>query len=77
MLSNLGDWHRDPPEAWGTGHLLQQAIRDRIVRRADELTAAHKRVRQAVALQVRRLAVKPQFPPDLLGLLVLQPVVSR
>ncbi|MFS8779867.1 helicase-related protein [Synechococcus sp. W55.1] len=77
VLSNLGDWHRDPPEAWGTGHLLQQAIRDRIVRRADELTAAHKRVRQAVALQVRGLAVKPQFPPDLLGLLVLQPVVSR
>jgi hypothetical protein len=30
-----------------------------------------------VSLRVRGLEVKPQFPPDLLGILVLQPVVSR
>jgi hypothetical protein len=32
-------------------------------------------VRKAVSLKVRELTVKPQLPPDLLGILVLQPVV--
>ena len=34
-----------------------------------------RRVRQTVGLRVRSLALTPQLPPDLLGLLVLQPVL--
>ena len=59
-------------EAWPT---LESALRDQIKRRAAELETSHKRVRQAVSLRVRELTVTPQLPPDLLGLLVLQPVV--
>ena len=55
---------------------LDPAIRQTIQRRADALTEAHRRIRQAVALKVRGLTVKPQMPPDLLGLLVLQPLVG-
>lgn len=62
----------DALEAWPR---LQQDIRMRIEHRAAELEKSHKRVRQTVALKVRELKVVPQFPPDLLGLLVLQPVV--
>ena len=52
---------------------LERALRDRIEIRAADLENSHKRVRQAVALKVRGLTVTPQHPPDLLGLLVLQP----
>jgi len=41
------------------------------------LTEAHRRIRQAVSMKVRGLTVKPQMPPDLLGLLVLQPMISK
>lgn len=54
---------------------LEAAIGEQIRARAIELEKSHKRIRQAVALRVRKLTVEPQFPPDLLGLLVLQPVV--
>ncbi|QUW01736.1 DEAD/DEAH box helicase [Chloracidobacterium sp. MS 40/45] len=77
ILAGLGAWQAEPAERWGAAHPLQRAIREHIARRAAELTAAHKRIRQAVALRVRGLEVKPQFPPDLLGILVLQPMVSR
>jgi len=75
-LANLGDWPGTDQD-WGQTHPVQRALRERVTRRADELTEAHKRIRQAVSLRVRGLEVAPQFPPDLLGLLVLQPVVSR
>ena len=54
---------------------LEAALRGRIETRAAALEKSHKRVRQAVALKVRGLTVAPQHPPDLLGLLVLQPVI--
>jgi hypothetical protein len=75
-LASLGPWH-ETAETWGTAHPLQRAIRERVARRARDLTDAHKRIRQAVSLRVRGLEVKPQFPTDLLGILVLQPVVAR
>jgi hypothetical protein len=53
----------------------EAALRGRIKLRAVELEKSHKRVRQAVTLRVRELTVAPQLPPDVLGLLVLQPVV--
>jgi superfamily II DNA or RNA helicase len=58
--------------AWPT---LEKAFGERIRARAAELEKSHKRVRQAVALKVRDLKLVPQLPPDLLGLLVLQPFV--
>lgn len=60
-------------EAWPT---FESALRDQIKRRTAELKASHKRVRQAVSLKVRELTVTPQLPPDLLGLLVLRPMVA-
>jgi superfamily II DNA or RNA helicase len=59
-------------EAWPT---LESTLRDQIKSRAAELETSHKRVRQAVSLRVRELTVTPQLPPDLLGLLGLQPEV--
>jgi superfamily II DNA or RNA helicase len=59
--------------AWGS---LEEPLKQRIAERARVLEASHKRVRQAVSLRVRELAVRPQLPPDLLGLLILQPMVQ-
>src|ERR1039457_1956286 len=56
---------------------LDATIKQNLQGRAEALTEAHRRIRQAVSLKVRGLTVKPQFPPDLLGLLVLQPVVQQ
>jgi hypothetical protein len=56
---------------------LERFLGGRIRSRAAQLAEAHKRIRQAVRLRVRELAVRPQLPPDLLGILVLQPMVSR
>lgn len=58
--------------SWGS---LEEPLKERIAQRAHALEASHKRIRQAVSLRVRELAVKPQLPPDLLGLLILQPMV--
>jgi len=54
-----------------------EKIVELIQQRAQELEASHKRIRQAVSLHIRALQVQPQLPPDLLGILVLQPVVER
>ncbi|MCL4207493.1 MAG: DEAD/DEAH box helicase [Pirellulaceae bacterium] len=54
---------------------IEVAIRPLIQARAVELQESHKRVRQAVSLKIRQLSLAPQLPPDLLGLLVLQPMV--
>lgn len=74
-LSELGEWSAEG-QRWGQENDLQKAIRSRIFQRAKELEESHKRVRKAVSLRVRELRVTPQLPPDLLGLLVLQPVVK-
>ena len=55
---------------------LDATIKQILQARAEALTEAHRRIRQAVSLKVRGLTVKPQMPPDLLGLLVLQPLVA-
>lgn len=44
--------------------------------RAQRILDAHRRVRAAARLIRRNMAVRPQFPPDLLGLLVLLPVLK-
>ncbi|MGA4643457.1 helicase-related protein [Limisphaera sp. 4302-co] len=77
-LEALGEWGRASSEgrvaSGGDGILA--GITRKIEERASELEKSHKRIRQTVALKVRGLEVKPQFPPDLLGILVLQPVVQ-
>jgi hypothetical protein len=55
---------------------LESAVQERIKDRAAELEKSHKRVRHAVALKIRQLTLAPQLPPDLLGILVLQPDVE-
>ncbi len=56
---------------------FETALQQQIKKRAAELEKSHKRVRQAVSLKVRQLSLEPQFPPDLLGILVLQPFVKE
>jgi superfamily II DNA or RNA helicase len=47
-----------------------------LAERARELEEGHKRLRRTVGEPVRGVAVRPQWPPDLLGVLVLQPVTK-
>jgi len=54
---------------------VEAAVQAPIEARAHDLEGAHRRIRQAVRLRVRELTVQPQFPVDLLGILVIQPVV--
>jgi superfamily II DNA or RNA helicase len=75
VLTDLGDWQA-PHDSWGNDHPLQQRIREHILKRAAALQESHKRIRQALSQRTRGLEVRPQFPPDFLGILVLQPVVS-
>src|SRR5574337_295291 len=55
---------------------LQAEVEAQIRQRATLLEQSHKRIRQAVHLRIRELSVRPQLPPDLLGLLILQPLVQ-
>lgn len=64
-LGLIKPWVDDPEGPWA--RLLAA--------RAAELEAVHRRLRRVVGERVRGLAVEPQGPPDVLGLLVLQPVV--
>lgn len=75
-LNELGEWRIANGE-WGGGNRLQEGMIGRIEARAKQLEQAHRRIRLAVSLRVRGLEVKPQLPPDLLGILVLQPIVER
>lgn len=58
-------------EAWPS---MEQEVRDQIRKHASHLEKSHKRIRQAVSLKVRQMALVPQLPPDVLGVLVLEPV---
>lgn len=49
-------------------------LKNQAEERARRIEEAHRRVRAAAGLARRGLAVRPQLPPDLLGLLVLLPV---
>lgn len=52
----------------------ESEIKKRLDERAAELLAAHRRIRQALSQKIRNLAVRPQYPPDLLGLIVYLPM---
>ncbi|HZM04287.1 MAG TPA: helicase-related protein [Candidatus Saccharimonadales bacterium] len=77
--ANIGDVEKRElvSVALGGWEKLDSTIKQNITGRADTLAEAHRRIRQAVSMRVRGLTVKPQMPPDLLGLLVLQPLVEE
>ncbi|MBC7092625.1 helicase, partial [Candidatus Bipolaricaulota bacterium] len=49
-------------------------LEERLSDRARRVRESHRRVRAAARLARRGVEVRPKFPPDLLGLLVLLPV---
>lgn len=55
--------------------VLREGLRGSLTDRAAALRESHSRVRRAVGQRVRQFSVVPQHPPDLLGMLLLQPVV--
>ena len=61
-------------EALGAWDGLQKPLEPLIVARAKRLDEAHRRVRASARLVRRGLRIVPQLPPDLLGVLVLQPI---
>lgn len=64
-------------EALAAWEPLRETLRGMLAARAKELEKSHKRIRQAVGLRVRELSVAEQWPPDLLGVLILQPAVAE
>ncbi|MCS7057104.1 MAG: DEAD/DEAH box helicase [Thermoflexales bacterium] len=56
-------------DAWPS---LEAPLRAQLDARAAELERSHARIRQSVGLRARALRVEPQWPPDLLALLVLE-----
>ncbi len=44
--------------------------------RSEELGEGHRRLRRTLGERIRGLTVQPQWPPDVLGILVLQPAVG-
>jgi hypothetical protein len=77
--ANLGDAEKSElvSAALAGWDKLDSAVKGNITGRAEALTEAHRRTRQAVSMKVRGLTVKPQLSPDLLGLLVLQPFAGE
>jgi len=74
-LSQVKPWTEQAFEG-GTLSPVGEAVRAQINERAAELTDAHRRLRQAMREAQRDLRLVPVFPPDLLGIVVLQPLLS-
>jgi superfamily II DNA or RNA helicase len=62
-------WGGDAPDA-----TLRRGLEEAFLARAVALEESHKAIRRSLRLRVRELALDPQMPPDLLGVLVLLPV---
>jgi hypothetical protein len=75
--SNISDGERRETLAEFLEHWkeIEPAIKLLLDVRAQKLLQSHRRVRAAVSLARRGLSVTPHFPPDLIGVLVLLPVV--
>lgn len=72
-LSDLQPWN-DASPAWGQDHPLLSRVRDSLLKRAADLTESYQRLRRAMAEKGRQSHIQPHLPPDLLGLIVLQPL---
>lgn len=75
VLNEVGEW-ANTTEDWGNGNQIQEGVKTRIALRSRELEEHHKKIRKAVKMRIRELKIKPQLPPDLLGILILQPEVN-
>ncbi|MGQ9703165.1 MAG: helicase-related protein [Actinomycetota bacterium] len=64
-------------EVLGYWAALQKPLEGKIKGQAAKLREAHREVRASARLKRGGLRVIPQFPPDLLGLLVLVPIPRR
>jgi hypothetical protein len=53
-------------------HIIPQ-LEQRAYMQADELSDAHRRVRRATSFGIKNLSVKPQLPPDILGIYIYLP----
>ncbi len=63
--------HRSP-----LGERLARQLRELLHQRAEELADSHRRIRSAIGTSARSIHITPLLPPDVLGIVVLQPVVS-
>lgn len=61
--------------AWG--RLQQEGLREQVESRARELAESHRRLIRAVENTRAPIRVTPRFPPDLIAILVLQPLVEH
>ena len=52
----------------------ESEVKRRMDERAVELLESHRRIRQALSQKIRNLTVRPQYPPDLLGIVVYLPI---
>ncbi len=59
-------------DSWPT---VELALRGPVEDRAADLLDSHRRVRRSAKMRIRGLSIQPQPPPDLIGLLILQPFV--
>lgn len=76
ILQNFRGW--DDKKIFTTRNdKFASETRQLLYNRAKELEDSHKRIRKAAALQIKDFSIEPLFPPDLIGLLVLQPVEKK
>jgi len=74
-LERLKDWQQK--DTWNNPSGLLSEIKNKIQDRAKELEESHKRIRKTLELYIRGFRMTPQFPPDLIGMLILQPFIQK
>ena len=55
---------------------LQPALNEIAERRGEAVLAAHERVREAAKQKGLSHSIRPQLPPDILGVYILLPVIG-
>ncbi|GIV55421.1 MAG: helicase [Candidatus Kapaibacterium sp.] len=66
----------DPTHRSPSAERLGSQVRDLLHQRAEELADSHRRIRSALGASARAIRITPLLPPDVLGVVVLQPVVQ-
>jgi len=74
---SLPDKQKQIESALSAWRAREAAVNALLDKRAAELLATHRRIRQALSLKIRNFVVQPQSPPDLLGIVVYLPMESR
>ena len=76
LLTTLQPWNENVAH-WGKHNAVQRTIKEVVEARAKELRDRYRRLRRATGARLRDLKVVPQFPPDLLSLLIALPQPKR